>query len=532
MTSLNALNSSEDSILKDILLISNDWIWEIDTKGIFTFTSGQIKEILGYEVKGIIGKYVYDLFLPEERSRLKKEIEKIISTEKPIINRVNWNLTKDGRKVCLLTNGIPIYNEAGILIGYRGVDRDITSEKLAEKKLQHEIKEKQRIEKDLVATKKEAEEIARTRSEFIAKLTREIRTPLNGILGTSTLLKESPMNQEQYEFIEIIELSANNLLSIVNDVVDITEIETGHIALDQNNFNIIEVLNEIERKHAHKSREKNLKFFVEIKPGVPKFLKGDVFRLKQIFLHLLNNALKFTKKGSITLSVEKHSENHKGSKLLFKVIDTGIGMTKRHREGIFEELRQGKSALTKTYGGSGLGLVICRKLVHLLGGEIGVESEPGKGSVFWFTVVFGQGISPQPKPMQKVSDESEKDDDRLTILVAEDNFINQKVLMASLKQLGHDVEIAVNGKMAVEMFKKNKYDLILMDIQMPVMDGITATKEIRKLEKEKHIKSKVKIVAITANVSKEDRDHCLKIGMDDYIIKPFKSEDLDSALII
>jgi CheY-like chemotaxis protein len=246
----------------------------------------------------------------------------------------------------------------------------------------------------------------------------------------------------------------------------------------------------------------------------------------------MNNAIKFTKKGSVTLEIEKTKQiNHKIN-LLFRIIDTGTGISEEGQKRLFQEFSQTDISITRKYGGTGLGLIISKKLSKLMGGEIGVESKIGKGSTFWFTVVLETGSEIKKESEKKSMKEEQKIKKRLSILVAEDNVINQKVAMINLKQLGHDVEIAVNGKMAVDMYSKNKYDLILMDIQMPVLDGIEATKEIRKIEKENNVSDKIKIVAITANAMKEDKNKCLSAGMDDYITKPFKSEDMERALII
>lgn len=518
------------SDLRDILLLSNDWIWEIDPEGRFTYTSGSIKEIMGYEPGEIIGKKVFDLFDPVEKEDVEKELLKIIACEKPIINRINWNVSKHGKKVCLLTNGIPVYDEKKRLIAYRGVDKDITEQKTAEENLRKEIEKRKKVEKELKNTINQAEKVSNSRIEFIKKLSHEVRTPMNGIIGTTILLKETSVNSEQKEFLDIVETSANNLLSILNDVLNLSEIESGSIQPDEENFNLINKLNYLERKYSGLSKKKKLEFTVNIKPGVPKFLRGDSGRLIQLLSRIIDNAFKFTKHGKISVEVLKKNDNKDYVFVNFAVKDTGIGIHNNVKSQLFDELKHGKFGLTKIHGGTGLGLLICKQLVKLLNGKIGVESEPGKGSNFWFTLRFKRGISPEPEPMKEPEDELTDNHTKLKILVAEDNIINQKVAMVNLKQQGHDVEIAVNGKMAVEMFKKNKYDLILMDIQMPVLDGLSATREIRKIENQNNTEKPITIVAITANASEEDRANCLKNGMDHYIIKPFKPEDIDTAI--
>lgn len=518
------------SDLKDMLLLSNDWIWEIEPDGTIKYSSGNIKEILGYEPEEIIGKKLFDLFAPEEKEKVEKELLKIIASEKPIINRITWNINKNGKNVCLLANGIPVFDEKKRLIAYRGVDKDITDQKVTEENLHKEIEKRKKVEKKLKKALKHAEEISNSRIEFIKKLSHEVRTPMNGIIGTIILLRETSISREQKEFLDIVETSANNLLTILNDVLNLSEIESGSIQPDEENFNLINKLNYLERKYSGLSKEKKIDFTVNIKPGVPKFLRGDSGRLLQILYRIIDNAFKFTKHGKVSVDIIKKDDNKDYVFLTFSVNDTGIGMHKNVKTNLFNELKHGKFGLTKIHGGTGLGLLICKQLVKLLDGTIGVESDPGKGSTFWFTLRFKRGISPDPEPMKEPEDEQGNEKNKLKILVAEDNIINQKVAMVNLRQHGHEVEIAVNGKMAVEMFKKNKYDLIFMDIQMPVLDGLSATREIRKIEKQHTSEKPMVIVAITANASEEDKANCLKNGMDHYIIKPFKPEDIDNAI--
>lgn len=529
----NIGNLQEHEIkLRDLLLISNDWIWEIDINGIFTFTSKQIEKILGYKPDEIIGKHISYIFLPEDKEKISKEISNLIAEEKPFKNRVNWNLSKDGRKVCLKTNGIPFFDKNGNLIGYLGVDKDITKEKLYEEELIKEIAERKKTEIKLIKTKEEAEAATFSKSLFLAKMSHEIRTPMNGIIGTIDILKDTILTGEQKDFLDIIDVSANNLLSIINDILDISKIEAGKVELENKNFNLYIIVDEIIKLLSFKASEKSLIIHKNISQEVPEFVIGDFVRLKQIIINLMNNAIKFTKKGSITLEIEKTKQVNNKIHLLFRIIDTGTGISEEGQKRLFQEFSQADISITRKYGGTGLGLIISKKLSKLMDGEIGVESKIGTGSTFWFTVVLETGSEIKKESEKKPMKEKQEISKKLSILVAEDNVINQKVAMINLKQLGHNVEIAVNGKMAVDMYNKNKYDLILMDIQMPVLDGIEATKEIRKIEKENNVSDKIKIVAITANAMKEDKNKCLSAGMDDYITKPFKSEDMDRALQI
>ncbi|MDZ7742944.1 MAG: response regulator [Bacteroidota bacterium] len=515
---------ADEKLFRDILLISNDWIWEIDPEGRYTFTSGQIKEILGYSPQEIIGKKVFEIFDPASGKETEKELKKIFAEGKPIINRINWNIAKDGRRVCLLTNGIPVFDENNNIIAYRGADKDITHLKETEKKLTRESEKRKKAEMELDDAIRESREVSQSKSLFLAKMSNEIRTPLSGIIGTAALLKETQLSAEQLDFLEIIDISANNLLSIVKDILDISRIEAGKIQLEKKNFNLVEVLNDIERLLAYKSKDKNIGFSVDLKTGLPKYVKGDPLRLKQVLINLTHNAIKFTKQGSVKITAENISSHPKESKILFSVTDTGIGMPEKLSRSLFGMLSQNDMA--GKFQGIGLGLLIAKKIIDLVQGEIGVESTEGKGSRFWFSISFEVGESPGIHPMEVPVEEKKNGKKKFNILVAEDNTINQKVAMATVRQLGHDVEVAVNGKMALELFRNNEYDFILMDVQMPVMDGIAATKKIREMEKEKGRNKKVIIVAVTANAMKEDREKCLASGMDHYITKPFKTEDL------
>ena len=524
--SVNADDSQEK--FRDILLLSNDWIWEIDAAGRYVFTSGQIREILGYKPEEIIGMKVFDIFDPAEKERTTRELKKIFAERKPIINRINWNISKSGKKVCLVTNGIPLYDENGRFKGYRGVDKDITARKKAEQEFIDEIESHKNAKEELLKSKKKVDRASYSKSFFLSRMSHEIRTPLNGIIGTSMLLKESSLSVEQRDFLEIIETSANNLLSIVNNILDISKIEAGKIELERKRFNLVEMLNEIERLPGIHSHEKKLKFSVEIKPGVPKFLVGDVFRLKQILINLTGNAIKFTRQGSVKIIAGLESETDEEVELLIAVVDTGIGIPHKRQHNLFREYSQADPSTSPKYGGTGLGLLISKMLTEIMGGEIGLESEVDKGSRFWFRIPLQKAEMPEPARLVKpLGEEEAYSGNKIKILVVEDNLINQKVAMMNLTQKGHQVEIAVNGKMAIEFFRHNHYDLILMDIQMPVMDGITATREIRKLEEERNEKNPVKIIAITANAMKEDREKCLAAGMNAHITKPFSYEDIE-----
>ena len=374
----------------------------------------------------------------------------------------------------------------------------------------------------------------RLKSQFLANMSHEIRTPMNGILGMADLLTYTKLDEDQRDYINTISSSADSLLGIINDILDSSKIESGTMSFENIDFDLRQVIRGVLEITQVVASKKPVKLTAVIGPEVGISLQGDPGRLRQVLTNIVGNAVKFTARGDITLSVHESSRKEGRVELRFEVRDTGIGIPKDARGNIFEPFIQGDGTITRKYGGTGLGLAICRQIVHALGGEIGVESEVGEGSTFWFTMDFGE----QP---QSASDEQE---DRptgkspgdaarqrqalpasparpLRILVAEDNPVNLKVILSQLQRLGYTADVAADGVEALQAFEKSSYDVIFMDCQMPNMDGYTATREIRRLYRQP-----VRIIAVTANTMDGDREKCLAAGMDDYLPKPVSTEDL------
>lgn len=401
----------------------------------------------------------------------------------------------------------------------------------ANQQLREEIDVRIKNEEELIIAKDEAIQGAVIKDQFLSNMSHEIRTPLNGIIGMTNILLETEMSEEQSKYLSAVSYSSKNLLVIINDILDLSKINAERIDLESTNFNIRQVLESVDKTLRLKVDEKAIGLNLEISDDIPEVLQGDPARLNQILLNLVGNAVKFTEKGSVDIKCSLVKQTEEAYRIHFDITDTGIGIKKDNIQKIFESFSQANSGINRKFGGTGLGLPISKKLIELFGGELTVESEYGKGSRFHFAVDFGMPIDEEVSTDNdldiQISDEEKA---QIKILLAEDNKINQIVAKRFLDKFGFQSEIANHGKEAIQKVQENDFDLILMDIQMPELDGLEATRFIRNSLKEEK-KKNIKIMAMTASVLKKEIDRCYEAGMDEYIAKPFDPDELYNKIL-
>lgn len=505
-----------------------DLIFYKDLKGVFLGCNPAFGKFVGFHRQDVVDKTDYDLFPKEMADFFREQDRLMLSTGRPRSNE-EWVDYPDGRRVLLETLRTPYFGPYGEILGLVGISRDVT--------------ERKEMQEELKRAKESAEKANQAKSEFLAGMSHEIRTPMSGVIGMADLLMETDLDPEQKKGLELIHSSAHSLLTIINDILDISKIEAGKIELESIDFDLRAVLRDMNSLMAIKAAEKSLTYRCVIAPDVPSLLRGDPGRLRQVLINLIGNAVKFTAAGGISLEVSCKSEDERKVRIGFVITDTGIGIPEDQVERLFEKFTQLDMSTTRKYGGTGLGLAISRQLCQMMGGEIHVESEMGKGSRFHLTVLLGkqgqpaeasagsapaaQG-GPGPRPGTARPRKAPASGDSVILLV-EDNETIQLVSLGLLKSLGYAADLAQNGQEAIQALEKKDYRLVLMDMEMPVMDGYAATEAIRG-EDSPVRDPDVPIIAMTAHAMQRDLDRCLAVGMNGYLTKPVKKQDLSTIL--
>ncbi|GAB3518853.1 PAS domain S-box protein [Emticicia fontis] len=474
-----------------------------DLKGRFLTVNPAGAQLLGYSAEEYLQKTLFDLVPAEYASVVKAYLHQI--KEQGSFKGLMKVQHRDGSFKTWMYNNIlsELIDGEKYVIG-NAVD----------------MTERILIEKELIKAKVQAEQNAHAKDVFLANMSHEIRTPMNAIVGFANLLKDTPLNEEQSEYLSYITTSTENLLGIINDILDISKIESGHIVIEEVPFSVKEIVRTVKNILKGKANDKGLKIDCHVDDNVPNTLLGDPTRLNQILLNLTNNAVKFTNSGSVNIVVDQVSNTDAESTITFKVVDTGIGIPQEKLDMIFDRFTQANSDTTRKYGGTGLGLSISKSLIELQNGELWVESVPDEGSTFAFKLTY-KTVKEEVDKNKTSNNVLLISDKKVHILLVEDNILNQKLALRVLEKFGFTSDLAVNGRIATEKVRDNQYDIILMDLQMPEMDGYQATTYIRK-----ELKDTTPIMAMTAHSLVGEKDKCIEIGMNEYITKPFNQREL------
>jgi PAS domain S-box-containing protein len=477
-------------------------IYTTDMRGLVEFASGGVLALTGYTPEELIGQHFSLLVDPEEVQRVYDHYNgQVKMTTRETILEFRC-LTRSGQRKWVEQMALLLTRKDGTQ-GFQCFVRDIS--------------EKRDVQRQLIAAKTEAEQARKMQEQFLANMSHEIRTPMNGIVGMTNLLLETVLTPQQEQFAGVIRRSADNLLVIVNDILDLSKIKAGKLAIEKIAFRLQDVTANIWALFEQRIFKKGLQFSMELDPAIPASLVGDPHRLNQVLINLVGNAVKFTENGYIKLTVTVEKQDNRSVSLLFSVADTGIGITAEQLPHVFDSFSQAASDITRKYGGTGLGLAICHQLLLMQDGTIEVESEPGKGTNFLFRLTYCRDFTITPAtPKNKKPQDARAAFEGKHLLVVEDNPINQQLIEHVIKKAGAQVMVADNGREAITLLEKQRFDLIVMDLQMPVMDGYQTTKHLRET-----MKLRIPILAMTANALKGEQVRCLEAGMNGYMSKPF-----------
>jgi PAS domain S-box-containing protein len=497
--------------LQSILDNTSSLIYIKDPGGRYIMVNKKFREVLTVADSEIIGRTDHDFSDAAAADHYQRLDEEVMRTGKSL--EKEEVVDSAGKEVHLLSMKFPLLDSNGRQIGIGGIATDIT--------------ERVQYQQQLIAATREAQKAKEMQELFLANMSHEIRTPMNGIQGMTDLLLDTSLSDQQKEFARIIKRSVNNLLVIINDILDFSKIKAGKLSIEKIDFRLKDVLENVRGIFDHRVKKKGLTLEVTTDPAIPDSLLGDPYRLNQVLINLVGNALKFTEAGSIKVQVTLKERTDKEVSLIFSVTDTGIGIPAANLPHIFDHFSQGGIDITRRFGGTGLGLAISYRLLQLQGGSILVKSAEGTGSVFGFELPYGydsaeEAGSPATAVSPVLADYSQCLAGK-RFLIAEDNVVNQQLIDHVLRKGGGQVQLASNGEEAIRCLQQEdeRYDLIIMDLQMPVMDGYVATQYIRR-----ELQSKIPIIAMTATALKGEQMRCLEVGMNDYMTKPFEFTEL------
>jgi PAS domain S-box-containing protein len=523
----------EQSLLKTLLNNIPDSIYFKDLQSRFIRVSQAMAAKFGYsQAEEIQGLTDADVFSPEHALKALSDERSVIETGVPLVDRIERETWPDQEDTWCLSTKMPLHNEAGEIIGTCGISRDITALKRSEAALKEAVRM--------------ADAANRAKSDFLANMSHEIRTPMNALVGMADLLAQTPLNEDQQEYVDTIRRSSDSLLRLLNDILDFSKIEARKLTLETIVFSLTYEIQAALSTLRYQAAKKNLQLRLELASDLPSHFIGDPGRVRQILVNLIGNAVKFTDRGSVTVAVESlpsetsppdpsasPGDVHRPARLRVSVSDTGIGIAESQQAAVLAPFTQADASMTRRFGGTGLGLSISRQLVELMGGNLRLHSEVGVGSTFYFEIEL-----PVADEAAAVKHEVDLEEDLggeellptppLRVLVAEDGITNQHVISGLLKSLGHECSIASDGRETLVKWRSESFDVVLMDMHMPVMDGLEATRAIRQHElgTNKH----TPIIALTAAAMAEDARQCREAGMDDYLTKPIRRRKLMHVL--
>jgi PAS domain S-box-containing protein len=481
-----------------------------DPQGAITYISSKTRQTFGIPEGEGLGTTPLDWIAPEHHDVVRQRMRRVLVEQVPESPMEYRMFRYDGDFVWVELASAPFFDARGQIKGVITVCQDISQRK--------------QIEEELRQAKAAAEAASQTKGAFLANMSHELRTPMTAIIGLTELSLDQDLPRGVREDLETVKNSADTLLALLNDILDFSRIEASKLVLESCRFSLLAAVRDTLKILSIRAEEKALTLRSDIAADVTDELLGDPLRLRQILTNLVGNAIKFTAQGGVVVRARRESETDKEEVVRFEVADSGIGILPEHQTQIFAPFTQADLSTARRHGGTGLGLAVTANLVEMMGGQIGVESQPGKGSTFHFTVRFAR-----PPPSEQAHDRPSHPVERLPssprplrVLLAEDTPANQKLIVRLISKRGHAVQVAANGQEALDLVRQQDFDVIVMDVQMPVMDGLQATTAIRNLDRKRNIP----IIAMTAYAMKGDQDRCLEAGMDSYLSKPINAQEL------